>query len=74
VHVVRRERLRPRDTVVVVVLFHRRGDDAPGPDPVAAHDERLLAAVLVEEPRLQRSGETRLELEDVPDFDRHLQT
>src|SRR5581483_4821515 len=41
-----------------------------GPDSVAPHDERLLAAVLVEERRLERGRVLRTELEDVADLDR----
>ena len=44
-----------------------------GPDAVAAADERLLLAVLVEEGRAERLRVARPELEDVPDLDRRLE-
>ena len=44
-----------------------------GPDPVAAADERLLDAVLVEERRLERLRVARPELEDVAHLDRSLE-
>jgi hypothetical protein len=55
-----------------VVLLDRGCHDAAGSDAVAAHDQRALRSVLVEEASLERLGEPRLQLEDVPDFDRHL--
>ncbi len=70
--IVRRDRPRPCYAELVVMLFDGRSHDPAGADPVAAHDERSLAAVLVEERGLERLGEAGLELEDVTDFDRHL--
>jgi hypothetical protein len=58
--------------VLVVALLDDRGHHAAGPYPVAAHDQRPLRSVLVEEAGLERHREPRLQLEDVPDFDRHL--
>ena len=63
---------RPHDAVLVVVLLHDRGDRPGRPDPVAAHHDRLLAPVLVEERRAERLGVERAELEDVADLDRRL--
>src|SRR6476659_4647964 len=68
--VVRRDRERPDDPVLVVVLLDHRSNRALEADPVRAHDERLLLAVLVDERRLERRGVTRAELEDVADLDR----
>src|SRR5437763_1451192 len=39
---------------------------------VAAHDQRLLGPVLVEERRAERGGVTRPELEDMAELDRRL--
>ena len=73
VDVVRRDRSRPRDTVLVVVLLDDGGHHPPGSDPVAAAEDRLLAAVLVEERRVERRRVERPEIEDVPDLDRRLE-
>src|SRR5205807_8291138 len=62
----------PLDALFVVVLLHDRRHRAPGPDPVAAHHERLLLSVLVEESRPEADGVERPEFEDVPQLDRRL--
>ena len=67
-----RERARPDDPVVVGALLDRRGDDPRRPDPVAAHDDRVLHPVLVEVGRAERLGVAGSELEDVADLDRGL--
>src|SRR4029453_9793857 len=68
-HIVRGHTTRPFNPVLVVVLLDDRRHRAPRPDSVAAHDQRLLLAVLVEEGRLERGGIMCLELEDVTDLD-----
>src|SRR3954465_12296865 len=73
VDVVRSDRRRPPDPVLVVALLDERGHHARRPDAVAAHDERLLLTVLVEERRAERLREARLELEDVAHLDRRLE-
>jgi len=55
-----------------VVLLDDRRDYAARADPVAAHHERLLGSVLVEELRLEGNRVERPELEDVADLDRLL--
>ena len=71
--VVRRDRPRPDDAVLVVVLLDRRGHDPRRADAVAPADQRLLRAVLVEERRAERLRVARAELEDVADLDRRLE-
>ena len=55
-HLVGRQRHRPDDAVLVVVLLDGRGDDPVDADAVAAHDDRVLLRRLVEELALQRLG------------------
>src|SRR5207248_10387707 len=73
VHIVRGGGPRPDDPVPVVALLDDGRQDAAGPDAVAAHDQRLLGAVLVEERRLERGRVAGVELEDVADLDRGLE-
>ena len=70
--VVRRDRGRPLDAVLVLVLLHDRSHRPPGPNPIAAHHERLLLSVLVEECRPEADGVERPEFEDVPELDGRL--
>src|SRR5690606_26153282 len=72
VDVERGERPRPGDPVLVGGLLDRGGDDPRRADPVGAHPDRVLGAVLVEVARAERLGVTRPELEDVADLDRRL--
>src|SRR5437763_5223751 len=72
VHIVRGHRSGPDDSLLVVVLLDDRRDYAARADPVAAHHERLLGSVLVEELRLEGNRVERPELEDVADLDRLL--
>src|SRR5207244_10715465 len=65
-------RSRPRVRLLVVRLLHDRRDRARRLHAVAAHYEKFLAAVLVEEARLEPFAEVRPELEDVTDLDRRL--
>ena len=58
--------------LVVVMLLDDRRHRPRRADAVAAHDERLLLAVLVEERRAERDGVERAELEDVAELDRRL--
>jgi hypothetical protein len=69
VHVERRERERPREPHLVVVLLRDRGDDAAHPDAVAPHDHRVLLAVLVGVEAAERVGVLGAELEHVADLD-----
>src|SRR4051812_14074588 len=71
--IVRGERPRPLDTRLVAVLLDRGRHDPGRADAVAAHDQDLLGAVLVEERSPERLRVLRLELEDMADLDRHLQ-
>ena len=48
VHGERRQRPRPGDAVLVGELLDRGRDDARRADPVGAHPDRLLVALLVE--------------------------
>src|SRR5215210_125525 len=73
VHVVRCDGIRPLDAVLVVVLLDDRGHHAPRPDAVAAAEQRLLLAILIEERRAERRGVEGAEVEDVPDLDRGLE-
>src|SRR5205814_9027050 len=72
VRVVRRDRGRPENSVLVVVLLDDGGDRARRPDPVTPHHERLLTSVLVEETGPEALRVECSELEDVPDLDRGL--
>ena len=69
VHGERRDARRPDDAPVVVVLFDGRGGDARQADAVAAHDDGLLLAMLVEVRRAHRLRVLGPELEDVADLD-----
>ena len=61
------------DPVLVVALLDERRHHARRADAVAAHDQRLLLSVLVEERRAERLRVARAELEDVADLDRRLE-
>src|SRR6478672_2088238 len=74
VHIVWSDRGRPDDAELVVSLLDDRRHHAGRADAVAAHDQRPLLPVLVEEVRVERLREPRLELEDVPHLDRRLET
>src|SRR3954447_14736952 len=67
-----RDRLGPDDAALVVVLLDDGRHRAGGPDPVAAHDDRLLTAGLVEIGCLQRHRVPGAEVEEVADLDRRL--
>src|SRR5205823_8558985 len=68
----RRDRLGPDDAEIVVVLLDHGGHRAGWANPIATHDDRLLAARLVELRWLPTHRVPRAELEDVPDLDRRL--
>src|SRR5919198_527325 len=53
VHIVRGDRPRPPDALLVVTLLDRRRHHPARPDPVASHDQRLLHAVFVDEHRAE---------------------
>ena len=63
---------RPDDPLLVGALLDRRGDDARRADPVAAHHDRPLLAVVVEVGGAERLRVAGAELEDVADLDRGL--
>ena len=65
----RRDRDRPDDALVVVMLLDRRSRGARHPDAVTAHHERRRLAVLRHERRAHRLGVLRPELEDMADLD-----
>src|SRR5580693_3207644 len=71
--IVRCERPWPAYSGFVGALLDGRRHDAGEADAVAAHHERLLDPVLVEEGRLERERVARSELEDVADLDRRLE-
>src|SRR5262249_21622382 len=73
VHVVRGDRVGPRDAVLVMALLDRGGEDAARADAVAAAEERFLPPVLVEERRLEAGAVLVREVEDVPYLDRRLE-
>ena len=73
VHLVRGDRLRPGDAVLVVVLLDDRGHRPAEADPVGAHHERPFVPLLVEVRGAERLGVERVELEDVADLDRGLE-
>ena len=73
VDVVRRDRRRPHDPVLVVRLLDDGSHDTRRPDAVAPTDQRLLRSVLVEERRAERRRVAVVELEDVADLDRSLE-
>ena len=58
--------------LLVGALLDRGGDDPRRADPVAAHHDRLLLAVLVEVGGAERLRVAGAELEDVADLDRRL--
>ena len=68
-HLGRSDAHRPHDAVLVVVLLDDGGERARDAHAVAAHDERLLGAVLVGEGRAHGLGVLRAELEDLRDLD-----
>src|SRR5262249_35664005 len=70
--VVRCNRARPDDAVLVVALLADRRPRARQADGVTTHDERVLPPVLVEIGRTERLRVEGSELEDVPDLDRGL--
>jgi hypothetical protein len=59
--------------VLVVVLLDHGRHHTPRADPVAAHDQRLLGSILVEEGRAERRRVARPELEDMAELDRRLE-
>src|SRR2546425_8933522 len=67
--VVRRDRSRPLDALVVVMLLDDGRHRPRGTDAVAAHHEQLLLSVLVEIRRAERLAVERPQLEDVPELD-----
>src|SRR4051794_5294972 len=73
VDVVRSDPGRPADPLLVEALLDERGHHARRPDALAAHDERLLLTVLVEERGAERLGVARVELEDVAHLDGRLE-
>src|SRR5438874_6431178 len=68
-HLKGRDRRRPDDAALIVVLFDGRGHDARHTDTVAAHVERGLAARLIEHQRLHGLAVLAAQLEDVADLD-----
>src|ERR1039457_6850608 len=66
---IRRERHRPDDSDVVVMLLDRRRDRAAEAKPVASHRERDHFLILVRDLAFHRLGIFRPELEDVPHLD-----
>lgn len=66
---------RPDDALVIVVLLDGGGHRAADADAVAAHDERLLFTVLIEERRAHGLAVLRAEREDLAGLDaaRHLE-
>ena len=71
--VVRGDLRRPDDPLVPPVLLDRGGEHPARPDPVGAHHDRLLDAVLVQVPGAERLRVAGAELEDVADLDRRLE-
>src|SRR5439155_23317956 len=65
----RRERHRPNDAGVVVVLLDRGGDRPRHADAVTAHLEDALRALGVEHRRVHRRAVLRPELKHLPDLD-----
>ena len=72
VHAPGRDRRRPDDAALVGALLDRGRRDPRRPDPVAAHHDRPLLAVLVEVGGAERLRVAGAELEDVADLDRRL--
>ncbi len=68
-HLIRRNRDRPDDAVIVVALLNRRRHRARYTDSVAAHDHRLRFPVLIQIRAAERRAVFRTQLEDLPDFD-----
>src|SRR5439155_8111703 len=68
-----RDAVGPRDPAVVASLLDNRGHDPGRTDSVAAHHDRLLLSVLVQEHRAERLRVARSELEDVSHLDRRLE-
>jgi hypothetical protein len=68
----RRDRARPRDSLLVGELLHGSGRDPGWADPVRPHPDQLLVALLVEIGGAERLRVASPELEDVADLDRGL--
>ena len=64
-----RDRLRPDDAALIVVLLDRGGDDARHTDAVAAHEQRDFLARLIEHVAFIALAVLAAELEDVADLD-----
>src|SRR5580658_2384963 len=64
-----RDRIRPDDAALIVILLDSRGHDARHTYAVAAHVERGLAAGLIEHQRLHGLAVLPAELEDMADLD-----
>src|SRR5699024_844201 len=69
VHIGRGDLPRPDDALVVVGLFHDRGDHPGHPDAVGTHGDALGLAVGPQGVHLEGVGVLPAELEDVPDLD-----
>src|SRR5689334_14557290 len=67
--IVRGDRPGPDDSLLVVPLLDDRGQHAGRADAVAAAEQRLLLAVLVQERRVERLRVERAEVEDMAHLD-----
>jgi len=65
----RRDRDGPDDPVLVVAQFDGGCENSVDPDPVAAHQARLIAALLVVECGAELDAVLRAQLEDLADLD-----
>ena len=68
-HVERRDRLRPDDAALVVVLFDGGRHDARHADAVTTHGHHHRLALFVEHGGIHRGAVLAAELEDVADLD-----
>src|SRR6185312_7449633 len=68
-HMEGRDRLRPDDAALIVILFNRRRHDARHTDAIAAHVRGDGLAGLVQHRRLHGFGVDLAELEDMADLD-----
>src|SRR6185503_10204419 len=68
-HLEGRQRLRPDDAALIVILLDGRGHDARHTDAIAAHEQRHFTARLIEHGRLEGLAVFAPELKDVSDLD-----
>ena len=65
----RRQRLRPGNAAVIVILFNNRRDQASDAHAVATHYGRGITTILIQDEGPHRFAVCAVELENMPNFD-----